>query len=204
MKEIKEIKIFLSCPVDLVNKKDIVSFVREIFDDSNLFYKSLGFRFELDHWTKNVYLGEGNPRVQDRLNDRLVSACDIFIGVFWTRFGTPPGIRTDGLNYNSGTEEEFYIAKKLEKELWFFFCDSLIRPSDIDPDQLKKVKEFKKRLQDERIEYRNFSEQEEFRKLILSSISNWLDERYKLPKEKTAVYNELPQKKDFKKFNRGF
>lgn len=203
MEAIKEIKVFLSCPGDL---KDILPVVDEILDDVNIFLvKNYKIRLELEHWKKTIYLGKGNPRVQDRINERLVAFCDIYIGVLWTRFGMPPGIREDGITYDSGTEEEFFTALDLKKELWFFFCDSKINPSKIEPEQLIKVNEFKKLLQEKQIWYEGYTEEKEFRRKLKLNVSNWIHDQYKIiPKENVDQNIHIPTIEDFKKSSKGF
>lgn len=205
MEAIKEIKVFLSCPGDL---KDILPVVDDFLEEENIFLeKNHKIRLELEHWKKNVYLGKGNPRVQDRINERLVSFCDIYIGVLWTRFGMPPGVREDGITYESGTEEEFFTALHLKKEVWFFFCDIPRNSSDIDPKQLENVKKFKKRLQELNVEYGNFTEKKQFRRMLKSNLSYWFDKQRIIPTADMAQNNQLPSIptiEDFKKFNKGF
>jgi hypothetical protein len=203
MEDIKEIKVFLSCPGDL---KHLLPVVDEFLDDENIFLvKNHKIRLELEYWKKNVYLGKGNPRVQDRINERLVSYCDIYIGVLWTRFGMPPGVRKDGITYDSGTEEEFFAALDLKKEVWFFFCDIPVNPSSIDPKQFENVNKFKKRLQELNIEYGNFTEEKQFRRMLISNLTYWFDKQRIIPTEDAGQNSHLlPTIKDFKKLNKGF
>lgn len=204
MEKIEEIKVFLSCPGDLEHYLQIVD---NILKEQNIFIENIHKkRFKLEHWKRNVYLGEGNPRVQDRLNERLVLKCDIYLGILWTRFGMSPGVREDGITYDSGTEEEFFVALRLKKKIWFFFCDIPIKPSKIEPEQLKKVKEFKKRIQ-ELAEYSEFSDEEEFRATLLKNISNWFKNQQIKSTEDMAQDNQLPSIptiEDFKKSSKGF
>jgi hypothetical protein len=203
MEAIKEIKVFLSCPGDL---KDILPVVDEFLEEENIFLgKNYKIRLELKHWKKNIYPGKGVPRVQDRINEQLVKNCDIYVGILWTRFGMPPGVRLDGKKYGSGTEEEFFIALDLGIPSWFLFCDIPINPSKIEPEQLKKVNEFKKRLQEQQILYEGYTEEKEFRRKLKSYFSNWICEQYKIiPMENVAHETHIPTIEDFKKFNKGF
>jgi hypothetical protein len=74
---------------------------------------------------------------------------DLFIGILWHRFGTPPGGKDPQTQkeYLSGTEEEFRVAHRLWKKhgrprVMFYWCKRSIPPDDLDPDQYKRVKEF--------------------------------------------------------------
>jgi hypothetical protein len=74
---------------------------------------------------------------------------DIFIGILWHRFGTPPGGR-DALTqveYLSGTEEEFKTAYQLwtrhgRPRVMMYRCTRPIPPDALDPEQFKRVKDF--------------------------------------------------------------
>ena len=216
MENIKKIKIFLSCPSDLVQEKDIVTQVSKILNEENRFTyeKYFNIQFDLEHWQKNVYLGEGTPRVQDTINNYLIPSCDIYFGIFWTRFGTPPGANAEGVTYGSGTEEEFYFAKKLKKTLWFLFYTSKIDPFKIDTDQIKMIHEFRKRLKQENIRYEEFSDKkDELRIKLRSILGYWFDmqktigllENSAQGLIREATQNPvLPAREDFAKFNRGF
>ncbi len=203
--DFEEIKVFLSCPEDAIKEGDFLNVVEQSIQDGNIYFRKFGLQLELRHWKKNIWLGRGKPRVQDRINHRLVENCDIFLGILWTRFGSPPGTNLEGMSYSSGTEEEFYLAKKLDKELWVFFCDSPISPSKIDTQQLEKVRGFKEALKSEQIEYAEFSSKEGFCRLLKQNISEWLGEKYSIQTiEKGEPFTPLPTKEDFREYNRGF
>ena len=204
-KEYEEIKIFLSCPEDIV-KAGIKDVVEKVIEEDNIHFKKLfGISLDLIHWKKNVYLGKGNPRVQDRINEKLIKNCDIYLGILWTRFGSPPGPNQEGMSYSSGTEEEFYLAKSLGKVLWFLFYRYPPHKNKTDPEQLNKVKKFKEELKKEQIWYAEFSKEDELRKLLKENVSNFIEEKYsiKLQKSKSNL-KILPTKEDFQKYSKGF
>jgi len=150
-----------------------------------------------------VYLGKGTPRVQDRINEMLKN-CDIYLGILWTRFGSFPASNPEGVSYSSGTEEEFYFAKSLDKKLWFLFCRYPIDPYKIDPEQLNKIKEFKEQLKSEQFWYAEFSKEDELRKILKENMSNFINERYSIKIEEKENMQSLPGEADFSKYSRGF
>lgn len=203
---IKEIRVLLSCPDEVVKEDDFLSHIEDIIQEVNiLLVNNLNIRLELRHWKKNMSLGRGEPRVQDRINHRLVEHCDIFIGVLWTRFGTSPGTTLEGLCYESGTEEEFNLAQDLTKDIWIFFSDCPVRPSQINTEQLVKVNKFKKSLKSSQIQYSEFSTIKEFRRHFTVNISEWMKTRYSIAdKEILERKKDAPSKEDFRKFTKGF
>lgn len=206
--QFNEIKVLLSCPEDVIRERDFLDLIEKVIRYYNYFFSKTTRtkRLELTHWKENIYLGKGRPRVQDRINYRLVDICDIFIGILWTRFGSSPGITTNGLNFESGTEEEFDRARKIVKDLWIFFCDRPINPSKIDLAQLEKVRKFKKSLKDKQIEYSEFSSLVELEKQLMSNFSEFGKEIYSLKGKKIEIPKEevQPSREEFRKFNRGF
>jgi hypothetical protein len=92
---------------------------------------------------------------------------DLFIGLLWTKFGTPTK------DYSSGTEEEFNIAHKrflLDNNsvqiLLYFKNSSPQSLSDIDPEQLTKIREFKSSLGDKNVLYWDFNLKDELERFL--------------------------------------
>ncbi len=83
---------------------------------------------------------ELGDRPQGILNRRLVAGCDILIGAFWTRLGTPTGVS------DSGTMEEIEQFLAAEKPVLLYFSSRAIDPDRVDLDQLKHLREAKSRL----------------------------------------------------------
>ena len=107
----------------------------------------LDIRLELVMWETDTYPSIGKD-VQSTINEQIGDDYDIFVGLMWTRFGTPTP------RAGSGTEEEFNLA--LEKltnnpantRILFYFKD--LPPeslSKIDLIQLGKINEFREQLQ---------------------------------------------------------
>lgn len=204
IEKFKEIKVFLSCTEEIV-ADGFPNGIEDVIQQSNEIFCLCGLKLELRHWKKEIYLGRGEPRVQDRINRHLLSNCDIFIGILWTRFGSPPGINQEDKSYSSGTEEEFYEAKKSNKQIWIFFYDGMIKPSLIDISQLEKVRKFRDILKKEQIEFGDFNLKEEFYKQLRSNFKAWVNDKYSIEvKEKPEAKISIPKKEEFEKLTRGF
>ena len=78
---------------------------------------------------------------QDVINNQIGDDYDIFLGIFWTRCGTPT------MNSQSGTLEEFERAYARQKnslvKICLYFKTDLADLYKIDLDQFQKVKDFK-------------------------------------------------------------
>ena len=104
MENTRIIKIFLASPSDVKHERDIVFALKDDIDQ--LIGKPNKLRFEFVNWERSAYPGFGDD-AQDVINLNIGNDFDIFIGIFWLKFGTPTN------RAESGTKEEFDIA--LEK-----------------------------------------------------------------------------------------
>lgn len=143
----------------------------------------LGLTLEVVDW-RAVVPEAGRP--QQVIFDQLKpTSWDIFIGILWHRFGTPPGAKDkEGKDYLSGTEEEFKTAYELWKQhgkprMVLYRCTRAL-PFDVDPDQLKNVRAFFKLIEDVKGDYptlyQAFDTTESFEKLVLNNLQKLLIE----------------------------
>jgi hypothetical protein len=127
--------LLISCPGDIPSEYlDKVSEVLTMFNA--LLRKTHKISFTTVHWFKNSYPQAGD-KPQPILNKQIVDDCDIAVAFFWTRFGTP----TD--TYGSGTEEEISKMVSEKKQVFTYFLDIPIPPSQQNPEQYAKVRTFK-------------------------------------------------------------
>ena len=103
-----------------------------------------GLRIELVRWETDSFPGFHAKGPQGLIDSVLkVQDCDILIGIFWKRFGTPVE------DAQSGTEHEFRIAYEAWKQngtphIMVYFNKKAYAPqSPEQADQWKKVLEFK-------------------------------------------------------------
>ncbi len=86
-------------------------------------------------------LGE---RPQELINKRILKDCDILVGVFWSRLGTPTG------KSNSGTIEEIEEHVAAGKPAMIYFSSRPVEPNSVDPDQYNQVKDIQKKMAEAR------------------------------------------------------
>ena len=132
------VKVFLASPGDLADERKVA---KVIIDDFNSqLADALGYQVELVGW-EDTLPGVGRPQA---IINRDLDGCDLFIGMLWKRWGTPPGT----VPYTSGFEEEFNRsmtrnAGEGRPEINLLLKD-LDAASLADPgDHLKKVIAFK-------------------------------------------------------------
>lgn len=132
------VKVFLASPGDLAEERKIAKVIVEDFNSQ--LADALGYQVELVGW-EDTLPGVGRPQA---IINRDLDGCDLFVGMIWKRWGTPPGTEP----YTSGFEEEFKRsmarnAKEGRPEINLLLKD-LDAASLADPgDHLKKVVAFK-------------------------------------------------------------
>jgi hypothetical protein len=139
-------RVFVASPGDVQRERDsLLGVVNELNRTLDALLPQTPIRVELERWETDVVPDMG--RAQEVINSQI-KPYDIFIGIFWKRFGTPTG------NAGSGTEEEFQIAFNTWRKhgrpriLFYFNRAAMVPPRSVDEiDQLKKIVEFRQNLE---------------------------------------------------------
>jgi hypothetical protein len=134
------LRVFLASPSDVNDERDGVEQV--ITELNNTWSGKIGIRLELIRWETHAVPGLGED-AQAVINREIPQDYDIFIGIMWTRFGTPTERAA------SGTYEEFqHAVSRHTREpqsisVMVYFKDVAVIPSQIDADQLAAVQRFR-------------------------------------------------------------
>jgi hypothetical protein len=82
----------------------------------------------------------GNPlspemgdSAQSIINRTVLQECDLLVGIFWTRIGTPTE------EYASGTVEEIERHIDSGKPAMLYFSSAPVMPDSVDPDQYRSL-----------------------------------------------------------------
>ncbi|HEV2148528.1 MAG TPA: hypothetical protein VGR37_14085 [Longimicrobiaceae bacterium] len=98
-------------------------------------------------------------RPQGIINQQLVDRCDLLIGAFWTRLGTPTGVA------ESGTAEEIEQFRAAQKPVLLYFSSAPVVPDSLDLDQYRALVEYRKRLAEEGL-YSEYESLADFREQL--------------------------------------
>ena len=181
--KLKTINIFIASPSDVADARNLVK--KAINHVNKLLAREFGFLFEPIGW-EQIPPGKGS-RPQTLINPYVESA-QIFIGILFQRFGTSTGLA------ESGTEEEYNLIEKIWHErkqkptIWMYFKKV---PSDrlSDPgSQLKKVVQFKKRIQKTDF-YHEFENDEDIETNIEDALADWIKKNHK--RFRTSKINKI-------------
>ena len=162
-KSVVQYSLLISCPGDI---KEEIKNIEECVDQFNTLYSdALGIEIVTKHWKKNSFPQSGE-KPQSLLNKQFVNDCDAAVAILWTKFGTP----TD--EYGSGTEEEVEIMLSSGKQVFMYFSDKPLSPSQLNSDEYKKVLAFKEKYRDKGL-YFSYSSDEEFKTLFFAHLSQY-------------------------------
>lgn len=162
-KSVTQYSLLISCPGDI--KEEITSVEECVKQFNTLYSDALGIEIVTKHWRKNSFAQSGG-KPQALLNKQFVNDCDAAVAILWTRFGTP----TD--EYGSGTEEEVEIMLSSEKQVFMYFSDKPLSPSQLNSDEYKKVQAFKERYKDRGL-YFTYTSSEDFKALFFAHLSQY-------------------------------
>ena len=152
--------LLISCPGDV---NQFIDIIRECVDNFNRVYGNVNnMEIATKHWSTDSYPQSGD-KPQELLNKQFVRECDAAVAIFWTKFGTP----TD--KYGSGTEEEIEEMLSSNKQVFMYFFDAPINPSNVDMKQYKKVQAFKEKYKDRGI-YFIVKDEHELRQLFTNHL----------------------------------
>ncbi|UAA39798.1 hypothetical protein KIH87_05425 [Paraneptunicella aestuarii] len=146
-------RILIASPSDVSQERDIAVKTIQEWNDLNSSERQivlLPLRWETHS------APEYGKRPQEIINRQVVDQCDLLVGVFWTRIGSPTGVA------DSGTLEEIERVAKDGKPVMLYFSKANQNPDDIDLDQLKRLREFKSKTFPKAL-VENYSSQVEFR-----------------------------------------
>src|SRR5260221_7859526 len=132
-------------------------------------------RLEISRWELDAFPGfhvEGPQGIIDLVLN--IEDCDLFIGIFWTRFGTPT------LDAKSGTEHEFrkaYEAWKRSQRPQIMFYFNQQKPNMPNTreeiEQLAQVVDFKNTFPKEGLWW-SYDGKDEFRKLVRNHLTQFI------------------------------
>ena len=161
----KQFTCFIASPGDVKAERDaceaVVNEINRTFATSNI-------SLRLIRWETDAHPDLGSDG-QTIINEQLrPEEADFFIGVFWSRFGTPTP------RAESGTEEEFNLAfekwKKTKSNRILVFFKTEAVPQPIDAQQIDKVNQFKDKLTGMGL-YKEFRTTEEFSSALRETLN---------------------------------
>ena len=186
MAELKVLHVVIASPGDVQAEREIVG--AALADVNRSVAADRGLRLEPMIWETDAYPGFHREGPQGLIDEVLhPDNCDLLIGIFWKRFGTPT---TDA---GSGTEHEFRRAYESWRthrrpQIMMYFSRAPHTPeSKAETDQWGAVLEFRRAFPSEGLWW-VYDGPEAFEALVRNHITNWVRQTFPL-REKAARHN---------------
>jgi len=130
-------RILIASPSDVDEEREVASRIIQDWNDLHSFNKKIVLLPVKWETHSSPTFG---VRPQDAINKQIVDDCDMLIGFFWTKIGTPTGEDI------SGTIEEIKRVSKAGKPIMLYFSKRGKDPSQIDIKQLESLTKFKEEV----------------------------------------------------------
>lgn len=137
------LNVLIASPSDVPEEREAIT--QSLYEWNALNSQSTGFVLLPVKWESHSAPTMGD-RPQCIINTQVVRSCDMLIGAFWTRLGSPTGVE------ESGTVEEIKWFLKQQKPVMLYYSKKQADIDLIDTQQLEKLKEFKKSIRDKGIQ----------------------------------------------------
>src|SRR5215510_10728967 len=175
MEQVHVLRIIVASPGDVQAERDALPAVLEELNRG--IAAERGLRLELGRWETDAYPGFHPDGPQGLIDPLLrIEDCDVLIGVFWKRFGTPT------MEAQSGTEHEFrraYAAWQQHQRphIMMYFNQKPYAPKRPDElDQWRQVLEFKQQFPKEGLWW-PYNGKNQFERLVRRHLTQFLRHR---------------------------
>lgn len=128
------VSVMIASPGDVLRERQIV---RDLLHEYNDLYARANKCVLLPVGWETHSAPDLSGRPQEIINKRVLKDCDILVGIFWTRIGSPTGVE------ESGTVEEIKRHIEERKPAMVYFSSMPIAPDSVDQKQYDALKSFK-------------------------------------------------------------
>ncbi|MBU9262855.1 DUF4062 domain-containing protein [Burkholderia multivorans] len=176
-------KVMIASPGDVAAERNII---REILNEWNTVHSEKMKIVLLPVGWETHSSPEMGGTPQSVINKQILNGSDILIGVFWTRAGTPTE------QYMSGTIEEIEEHIQAGKPAMLYFSSAPVMPDSVDPEQYKKLKEFKESCKTRGL-FESYSDASDFRNKFYRQIQLKMNEDQYSEASKTGNTSAIVQ-----------
>jgi hypothetical protein len=153
--------VLIASPSDV--PKERAAIAESLHDWNALHSQQTGYVLLPVMWESHSAPAMGD-RPQAIINNQVVRNCDMLVGAFWTRLGSPTGVE------ESGTVEEIRWFLKQNKPVMLYYSKQQVDLDHIDTQQLEKLNEFKKSIRDKGIQ-EQYSSAEDLKQKLLRHLT---------------------------------
>jgi hypothetical protein len=168
----RSLRIVVASPNDVKPERDVLP---SVIDEVNRYIAAdRGLHLELSRWETDTHPGFHPEGPQGLIDPILkITDCDLLLGIFWKRLGTPTA------GGKTGTEHEFDLAYeawkvKRKPQIFFYFNEKPYLPkSKAEAEQWGQVIEFKDRFPKEGLWW-PYKGKTQFEKQVRNHLINYI------------------------------
>jgi hypothetical protein len=183
MDQVRVLRVVIASPGDVKAEREIIP--RVVEEVNRNIARDRGLRLEVYRWETDAYPGFHPEGPQGLIDPILkINDCDILIGIFWRRFGTPVN------DAKSGTEHEFRLAydawkKNRKPQIMVYFSQKSYTPkSKEETDQWGLVLQFKEEFPTEGLWW-DYQDAADFERLSRNHLTRFLSQQFQIDKPST-------------------
>jgi hypothetical protein len=158
-------RIFIASPSDVVEERLVAESVIQRW---NANHARKGTVLLPVKWETHVRPAIGD-RPQEIVNKQALRDCNVLVGIFWTKLGTPTG------KAESGTVEEITEFAEAGKPVLLYFSEAPISLGDADFNEYQRVRKFKDEFQRNGI-YGSYKSLYEFEQKLYDDLNRTIDD----------------------------
>jgi hypothetical protein len=181
-RSVTEFLVFIASPGDLPNERDAARETVQKWND--LYSERQRVRYTAIMWETHA-VPEMGDRAQAIIN-RKVDDCDLGIGLFWTRLGTPTG------DAESGTSEEIERLIAAGKRVSIYFSAAPVDPYQLESSEFERLKAYRKACQSRGL-LASFKDVDDLREQLIRLLSNFVEVLNKNGREESTPLFPQPR-----------
>jgi hypothetical protein len=173
MSQVQIRRIVVTSPGDVQAERDLLPAVIEELNSGIARDREL--RLELARWETDVYPGFHPEGPQGLIDDILrIEDCDVLIGIFWKRFGTPTHDAKSGTEHGFRRAYEVWQQNKTRPHIMVYFNQKAATPkTKNEADQWGQVLEFQQNFPKEGLWW-PYKGKAHFEKLVRNHLTRFI------------------------------
>jgi pyrimidine deaminase RibD-like protein len=193
--QVRVLRIVIASPSDVTPERNMVLIVLEEINKSLAVDR--GLRLEAVRWETDTYPGFHLEGPQSLIDPILqIEDCDVVVGIFWKRFGTPTPSTGSGTAHELRRAYEGWKARGQPHVMVYFNQKSYTPQSKEETDQWGQVLEFRKAFPKEGLWW-SYKGKAEFEKLLRVHLTNFIRSKFPLTHVESEVVNQSSEVADY-------
>ncbi len=175
--------VMIASPGDVASERSII---RDVIYEWNAVHSNTRSIVLLPIGWESHSSPEMGSTPQEIINHQVVDKCDLLVGVFWTRIGTPTN------DYASGTVEEIEKHITSDNPAMLYFSSQPVVMDTVDLKQIEELQDFKKSCQSRGL-YESYDSHADFKEKLYRHLQLKLNEHRLFKDIKSESLDEIKE-----------